>query len=200
MTQTKLGLRERKKLRTRETIIEAALALFAEQGFEDTTISEIADAAEIAPRTFFAYFPCKEDVVFADFPEMIEAVLTRLHDRPTEESVVEAMRSIHLAAIEHPAPDEERHKLQQQLIRDTEALAARNRDICGSFQEALANALHDDLGDELQARMVAAAMVAAFTGIDKVESGEDKMALVDQALDFVRGGISSRQAATGARP
>ena len=197
MTQAKPGLRERKRRRTREAIVEAALDLFAEQGFEDTTIAEIADAAEIAPRTFFAYFPSKEDVVFADFPEMLEAAVARLHDRPAGESVVDAIRAVHLAAIEHPAPDEERHKLQQQLIRETEALAARNRDLCGRVQEVFANALQDDLGDELQARMAAAAMVAAFAGIDEVEAREDKMALVDQALDFVRGGISSLQGATG---
>src|SRR4051794_35775757 len=185
MTQAKLGLRERKKRRTREAIVEAALDLFAEQGFEDTTIGEIADAAEIAPRTFFAYFPTKEDVVFADFPEMLEAAVARLHDRPGGESVVDAMRAIHLDAVEHPAPDEERHKLQQQLIRESDALAAHNRELCGRVQEAFANALRDDLGDDLQARMVAAAMVAAFTGINELEAGEDKMALVDQALDFV---------------
>lgn len=77
------------------------------------------------------------------------------------------------------------------------ALAVRNRDLCGRVQEALANARQDDLGSELQARMVAAAMVAAFTGLDEVEAGEDKMALVDQALDFVRGGIASLQGTTG---
>jgi AcrR family transcriptional regulator len=127
MTQAKLGLRERKKRRTREAIVEAAFELFAERGFEDTTVAEIADAAEIAPRTFFAYFPSKEDVVFADFPEMLEVAVARLHDRPTGESVIDAMRAIHLAAIEQPAPDEDRRKLQQQLIRETEALAAHNR-------------------------------------------------------------------------
>jgi AcrR family transcriptional regulator len=197
MTQTKLGLRERKKRRTREAIVEAALDLFAEQGFDDTTIGEIADAAEIAPRTFFAYFPSKEDVVFADFPEMLEAAVARLHDRPAGESVVDAMRAVHLAALEHPAPDEERRKLQQQLIRETEALAAHNRDLCGRVQEAFANALQDDLDNEVEARMVAAAMVAAFTGIDELDTHEDKMALVDRALDFVRGGIASLQGATG---
>jgi AcrR family transcriptional regulator len=196
MTQAKLGLRERKKRRTREAIVEAAFELFAEQGFEDTTIAEIADAAEIAPRTFFAYFPSKEDVVFADFPAMLEAAVVRLHDRPAGESVVDAIRAIHLAAVEHPAPDEARHKLRQQLIRETEALAARNRDLCGRVQEAFANALQDDLGGEIQSRLVAAALVAAFAGIAEVETGEDKMALVDQALDFVRGGIAGLQGAT----
>jgi AcrR family transcriptional regulator len=191
MTQAELGLRERKKRRTREAIVEVALELFAKQGFEETTITQIADAAEIAPRTFFSYFPSKEDVVFADFPEMLESAVARLHDRPAGESALDALRAIHVSAAENPPPDDKRHKLQQQLIQQTDALAARNRDLCGRFQDELAKALGADLGDQLQARMVAAAMVAAMTAIDEVQAGEDKMALTDQALDFIRGGIAS---------
>ena len=60
------GLRERKKLKTKEAIQREALRLFQEQGYDETTIEQIAEAVEISPSTFFNYFPTKEDVVIQD--------------------------------------------------------------------------------------------------------------------------------------
>src|SRR5918994_275367 len=63
---SELGLRERKKQRTRQALRQAAVRLFLERGFEATTIADIAAAAEVAPRTFFSYYPTKEDVVLGE--------------------------------------------------------------------------------------------------------------------------------------
>jgi AcrR family transcriptional regulator len=78
------GLRERKKQRTRDAIQREAMRLFQEQGYEATTIEQIAEAADISPSTFFNYFPTKEDVVFNDpyDPIFISLFLARPSDEP----------------------------------------------------------------------------------------------------------------------
>src|ERR1700694_4811294 len=77
------GLRERKKQKTKEAIQREAMRLFQEQGYEETTIEQIAEAAEISPSTFFNYFPTKEDVVLYDrYDPMIASLMLA---RPSEE-------------------------------------------------------------------------------------------------------------------
>ncbi len=87
------GLRERKKLKTKEAIQREALRLFQEQGYEETTIDQIAAAAEISPSTFFNYFPSKEDVVLFDrYDPMLESFMTSLpHDVPLSQSIERAL-------------------------------------------------------------------------------------------------------------
>jgi AcrR family transcriptional regulator len=77
------GLRERKKLKTRESIQREAMRLFQKQGYEETTIEQIAAAVEISPSTFFNYFPSKEDVVLYDAYDPVVASL--MTERPANE-------------------------------------------------------------------------------------------------------------------
>src|ERR687893_2815726 len=86
------GLRERKKQRTREQIVEAAMRLFSERGYHATTIADIAEAAEIAPRTFFSYFPSKEAVVFHDVDRTLDGLAGALRDRLPGETTFDALR------------------------------------------------------------------------------------------------------------
>ncbi len=87
------GLRERKRKRTRELIVAVALELFSQRGYQATTLAQIAEAAEIAPSTLHAYFPSKEDIVFSAHPSLRESIRTRVVDRPSGETVSEAMLS-----------------------------------------------------------------------------------------------------------
>ena len=88
--QAALGLRERKKLRTRETIQREALRLFAAKGFAETSVEEIAAAADVSPSTFFNYFPSKEDVFMED--ELDPLILAAFHAQPSELRPIEALR------------------------------------------------------------------------------------------------------------
>ena len=83
--QGELGLRERKKRERRQRIEAVAIDRFEANGFDATTIDDIAAAADIAPRTFFAYFPTKEDVVLADYADRLERTTNELARRPPAE-------------------------------------------------------------------------------------------------------------------
>src|ERR1700684_311512 len=84
------GLRERKKARTRASLREHALRLFREQGYQATTVEQIAAAAEVSPSTFFRYFPTKEDVVIQD--DMDARLFAAFERQPAELSTIAAVR------------------------------------------------------------------------------------------------------------
>lgn len=88
---TELGLRERKKRRTREAITDAAFALFQESGFDGVSVVDIADAAEVSKPTLFAYFPTKEDLVLRRFLDHTGPALV-VRQRPSGETVLRALR------------------------------------------------------------------------------------------------------------
>jgi len=200
MGEGDIGLRERKKQRTREQIVEQAMALFDEHGFEHVTIADIAGAADIAPRTFFSYFPSKEDVVFHDF----EAIFTSLHDRlagrPASESAIDTMRDWVAEILDGMDPTDPNEQCRHRVIHASPALQERDRALVGRFERELAEAIASDLDAEsgsLRPRMVAAAAAAALTELehffDKDHMPENPMAIVDEVFVFVRGGIAALQ-------
>ncbi|MFC5831889.1 TetR family transcriptional regulator [Nonomuraea insulae] len=102
-----MGLRERKKEKTRLAILDAALDLFLEQGYESTTIEQIAGAVEISPRTFFRYFTNKDHLVLWFHEHGAEILLETLAERPREEppftSLMHALRAV-LSDVEGSTP------------------------------------------------------------------------------------------------
>ncbi len=91
------GRRERKVAATRRTILDTARTLFTRQGFAETTVEQIAERADVAPRTFFRYFPTKESLLFADFDEVRRAMFETLEARPENE---DPLRSLSVALCE----------------------------------------------------------------------------------------------------
>jgi AcrR family transcriptional regulator len=201
------GLRERKKQQTREAIHRAAMKLFAERGFDATTIADIAAAADISPRTFFSYFPSKEEAVFAKFEPAFESFDQAMRERPPGTGALEAMREWILGMATEFTGDIEAAKLEARLRRESPAVAACDLRHMRQFERRLAEAVGEDLGeppDALRPRLVAAAAVAALQAssdnADAILESDtrqaeqliaDPAAFIDDALRFLEGGLAA---------
>jgi AcrR family transcriptional regulator len=198
-----VGLRERKKARTREAIVNAAFGLFADRGFAATTVADIAAAADIAPRTFFGYFASKEEVVFHDFGEVTDALAAHLAARRGGETAVDALRSWLEARLREGRLIARHDPLRRRMIEREDALAAQHDHHMARFEALLADAVAVDLDvapGTLRPRLVAAAAVAAMKALGKPESEtrpdpDSALAVLDEAFVFLRGGIAALRAA-----
>jgi AcrR family transcriptional regulator len=85
--KAELGMRERKKQRTRQLLSETALRLFSQRGFEQVSIAEIAPEAEASEQTVFNYFPSKEDLVYSGLETFEEQLLAAIRERPPGQTV-----------------------------------------------------------------------------------------------------------------
>jgi AcrR family transcriptional regulator len=198
------GLRERKKQRTRDRIVEAAMSLFAERGYHATTISDIAADADVAPRTFFSYFPSKEAVVFHDLDRDLDALAGALRDRLPDETAFDALRRWIDTVFDRATANEDEALLRKRLCREDEGLANFQAGIIARIQELLLDAVADDLGeppDALRPQLVTAAAVAALNSLEatvreKTEqrtAKADARAVLDDAMLFLRGGLDALQ-------
>jgi AcrR family transcriptional regulator len=200
------GLRERKKQRTRRQIIDAAMGLFAERGYHATTIADIAAAADVAPRTFFSYFPSKEAVVFHRTDRDLDGLARALRDRLPGETAFDALRRWIDTMFDEWAADEDEALLRKRLCREDEGLANFEGGLMARMHELLLEAIAADLDeppDALRPRLVAAAAVAALTSLegsfDKSTEKRgpvakaDALAVLDDAIRFLRGGLDALQ-------
>jgi AcrR family transcriptional regulator len=180
-----VSLRERKKADTRARVMAAGLRLFAERGYEATTCEEIAAAADIAPRTFFRYFPAKADVLFGDHDELVARLRTTLADRAPGESVPRAVRRWSQEGLEHLLVNPQRYLTRAALVASVPAAHARSRELDAEFEAGIAAALTDE--SEVAARTIARAAWGATRAARDVwlaSDGElDPRALVDEAFD-----------------
>ncbi|WP_138757285.1 TetR/AcrR family transcriptional regulator [Modestobacter altitudinis] len=134
------SLREQRRLRTREAIVDAAAALFVERGFDHVSVMEIAQRAGVVEKTVFNHFPVKEGLVFEADPPIRAALLDAVRRRPAGESVAAAAGGFVVAAVSQlgsPAAAEGMTEMAR-VIRGSRTLQAREREILGTLTDTLA--------------------------------------------------------------
>jgi len=151
-----LGLRERKKQRTRQLIADTARRLFAERGFDRVTVAEIAREAEVAQATVFNYFPTKEDLFYSRLEAFEEGLLTAVRDRAPGQGVLAAFGAFLLGqggvlAMNTPGGDDEatvQVRTVTRVITESPALLARERQVFDHYALALAALIAEETGAE----------------------------------------------------
>ena len=116
--------RQRRRLRTRRALVDAALQLFAERGFDATRVEDITEAAGVSPRTFFHYFTSKEAVLYGDHALTLEELARGFARRPPDEPVVVSIREVMLDLSKRSGAERDIHRVRYQLALQTTGLAA----------------------------------------------------------------------------
>jgi AcrR family transcriptional regulator len=185
------GLRQLKKERTREALVEAALSLFERRGFEATTVDELAEAAEVSRRTFFRYFATKEAVLFPDREARLDRFRALLAERRRGEPAFAAIRRACLALAREYGENRAVLLRQQRVIEASPSLLAFERELDRDWEEALSAAL--DEGSTRRARVLAGAVMGAVRAVladwfargateDLVASGELALRWLEQGF------------------
>lgn len=201
------GLRERKKRETNQAIQKAALRLFARRGYAATTVSDIAQAADVSPRTVALHFPSKEDLLFPD-DAIYETLASRLADRRAGESALDALRGWIAERLEEQASEEDRRRdwrltrTRRAIIEGDPTLRQRERGHLDRAERLIAAAVGEDLGappDALVPQITAAAAVAVLTMLGRSQRGgaedppsvQEGLALVDGVIEFLHAGMAA---------
>jgi AcrR family transcriptional regulator len=166
MATTELGLRERKKQRTRQLIADTAWRLFSERGFDEVPVTEVAREAEVSEATVFNYFPTKEDLVFHRMEAFEGELLEAVRDRPEGESIVQAfgrfvVRPRGFLASDDPAATRGM-RAAARVLTGSPALMARQREILERYTDTLAAFVAEERKmspDDPEARVVANALI-----------------------------------------
>jgi AcrR family transcriptional regulator len=190
------GLRERSKARRKEAIVRAAYRLFAERGYDATTVADIAAAAEVAPRTVAMYFPSKQDIALSRFSQAADELTAAIRDRAPGETATQVVVGW-LRADERPADQEIKQLSKQMFAANPELNALRNARMAAVITEG-ANALAAQLGVPPGApgpRIVATAAAAIIIEITDIPQGPDRDEAIGAAVRFLDAGIAALQGA-----
>ncbi|WUI01351.1 TetR/AcrR family transcriptional regulator [Spirillospora sp. NBC_00431] len=189
-----LGLRERKKIRTRQMIRDAARRLIGSRGYDDTTIEQIAAEAEVSVSTIFRYFPSKEHIVLTD--DFAAYGIGRLRDRPMDEPPLVALRETLTAMVRELHQDySAEYRWRRELVRTVPAVRAFMHEAQDGMVEAASVALAERTGrpeDDLELRILVGAMTGALHQVlwGNHSEEDDLMEMIDRALTVLERGLT----------
>ncbi len=197
-----MGLRDRKRQRTRQALISAAMRLFKEKGYEQTTVAEIAAAAEVSTKTFFNHFASKDEVLFPHLSARIDDAVAVIKQRQPDD----IMSDVLLKAMGHMLADAVRDELDGGLaavrlpmIVSVPSVQAATLHRYFQAETRLAEALHDAYPDLLDApaagavigSLMGAALAAALICLQRGDTTEQVQAAARQAIAISMAGLSS---------
>jgi AcrR family transcriptional regulator len=189
VTDRPLGLRERKKIKTRQAIRREALRLFDTNGYAATTVEQIAEAAEVSPSTFFRYFPSKESLLLAD--DLDPLILEAFKAQPPDLSPGQAIRRAYETTMAGLSPEQlEFETTRQRLIFSIPELKAALYDEYYRTISVMAEAIGHRIGrpaGDFEVRVFVGAMVGAMMAA--YDSAPKTADTVYRALDFLEAGM-----------
>ena len=191
------GLRERKKEATRLALHEVALHLVAERGLEHVSVDDIVARADVSPRTFFNYFPPKDDAVVGLDPRQATELADAVRARPAGESPVQAVRAALLDQAREMAREPQLWPLRLQVVKAQPTLAARLSAVFGVAERALAAVLAERTGTRVDADAYPTLLAAVQAAVMRTalhrwlasDFAADLPALVDEGWDLIAAGL-----------
>jgi mycofactocin system transcriptional regulator len=185
---------------SRQDVARVALDLFARQGYDETTVDEIAAAVGISRRTFFRYFESKPDVVWGEFDAELGRLRDRLAEAPADEPLMDVLRRSVMATNRFGAGELDELRIRMVLIGTVPTLVAHSAvryeewcDVVAGFAAARLGGAPDDLGPQTLARAALGAAMAAFACWAR-DDDVDLVAEVDRAFRLLATGFD------GSRP
>jgi AcrR family transcriptional regulator len=192
------GLRERKKVQTRQRLMRAAVRLAAQRGWADVTVEDIAAAADVSPRTFFRYFPSKVEVLFADVPERLMAIERTIAEREPGESVLRAVRRGVIEFVAGFMAEPDLYVTRTRLVLADPDLLGHALVHFARLEEVIAAAAAEELPArprDLRPKLIGTAATAAIRATSQTwvarNGAGDPREIVNESFDLVERGLAA---------
>ena len=191
--QASEGLRERKRRQTLQRITDAGVGLFLKQGYDATTLDDIAAAADISRRTFFYYFKSKDDILLSMQDSMGAAVREQVRTAPTGKTPVAAVRDA-LVQICAQFPPDEMIALDK-VMRSSPAVQARKQGSYVQQEQKLMEVMRErwpersDMAHRLTAMMAIGTMRLSFDTLSREEGKRPIAAILNETFDALEAGV-----------